>query len=273
MARRRGEGQWIKDRPYRVAGAIVLLLALGAGAWFWLGPDEGDGGPETAGAPADTAPPRTAAADTAVELPPPDSADPLIREMAGQLSSHPRLAEWLVTEDLARRFVGAVVQVGSGLSPRDELDFVDPEGTFRVRERGEGPVIAPAAYDRYDRIVEAFVSLDTRGTAEAYRRLEPLFQRIYRELGFPEGDFDVAMARAVETLLAVPVPGAPVAVEPTGGEAWAYRDPALEELAPAKKHLLRAGPENVRRVQEKLRELADAMELPTVAAPAREDTT
>lgn len=264
MARSRRMSQKIADRPWAVPAAVVLLLLLAGGAWFWLSSGEGGEGPETTAA-ADTAAADTATpADTMADLPPPDSADPLLRDMVGRLSEHPRLAEWLVTEDLARRFVGAVVKVGSGLSPREELGFADPEGSFRVRERGDSAVIAPAAYDRYDPIVDAFVSLDTEGAAELYRRLKPLFQRVYRDLGFPEGDFDAAMAKAVETLLATPVPEKPVAVEPDGATAWAYRDPELEELAPARKHLLRTGPENVRRVQEKLRELAGALDLPTL---------
>lgn len=267
---RRGS-RGLADRPYAVAAAVVLVLLLAGGAWLWLrSGEEGDPSAGTPGA-ADTAAAPAAPADTAAELPPPDSADPLIRELAGELSSHPRLAEWLVTENLARRFVGAVVTVGSGLSPRSELEFLDPEGAFRVRRAEGDTVIAPSSYDRYDPIVEAFVSLDTEGTARLYRRLRPLFQRVYRDLGFPEGDFDAAMARAVETLLAVPVPDGPVEVEPDGATAWAYRDPDLEGLDPAQKHLLRMGPENVRRVQEKLRELSGAMDLPTLPVSDGED--
>ena len=272
MARSRRMSQGIADRPWAVPAAVVLLLLLAGGSWLWLRSGDGDQAPDTAAA-ADTAAPVATPSDTAVDLPPPDSADPVLRELVGRLSEHPRLAEWLVTEDLARRFVGAVVKVGSGLSPREELGFADPEGSFRVRERGaDTAVIDPTSYERYDPAVEAFVSLDTGGTADLYRRLKPLFQQVYRGLGFPRDDFDVAMAKAVETLLAVPVPEAPVPVVPTGGEAWAYRDPDLEELAPAKKHLLRMGPENVRRVQGKLRELSEALELPTLPVESRRDT-
>ena len=272
MARSRRGDRSLTDRPYAIAAAIVLVLVVAGGLWLWLGSGEDGAGPETTAGP-DTAA-ATAPADTLAELPPPDSADPLIRELASRLSSHPRLAEWLVTENLARRFVGAVVLVGSGRSPREELGFVQRGGSFRVRAEAEGDsaVIDPASYRRYDPIVEAFASLDTEGTAEVYDRLRPLFQRIYRELGFPEGDFDVAMARAVETLQAVPVPEGPVVVVPDGAEGWAYRDPELEALSPAKKHLLRMGPENVRRVQAKLRELSEAMELPTLPVTGRRDT-
>jgi hypothetical protein len=37
---------------------------------------------------------------------------------------------------------------------------------------------------------------------------------------------------------------------------YTFVDSRLENLRPAQKHLLRMGPENVRKIQEKLRELA-----------------
>lgn len=242
--------------------AVLLLVLVVAGAWYWLASADDDDASLTPTAAADTAA-TDAAADSAADLPPLDASDELVRRTAAELSSRPQLAEWLATEDLARRFVGSVVTVASGRSPRDELAFMEPEGDFQVRG-DTARAVDPATYRRYDPIVATFVSLDTQGTAELYRRLRPLFQQAYRDLGFREGSFDGTMARAVEELLAVPVREEPVAVVPGGATGFVYRDSTLEALSPAQKHLLRMGPENVRRVQSKLRELADAIDLPVV---------
>ena len=252
-------------------GVIVTVVALVAlvagGVWLWLRSDD-TGGPADGGpAAADTTVARAAPGDTAGELPPLGASDELVRRTAAELSSRPALAEWLATDSLVRRFVGAVVQVAAGRSPRDELAFMEPERDFSVRDPGAPTapaVVDPASYRRYDAVAATVASLDTRGTAELYRRLRPLFQEAYRDLGFREGSFDGTLARAVETLLAVPVPEGPVEVVPSGADAWEYGDPQLEALAPAQKHLLRMGPENIRRVQGKLRELAEALELPVV---------
>lgn len=122
------------------------------------------------------------------------------------------------------------------------------------------------ASDELVRRMAAGLSSHPRGTAELYRRLRPLFEEAYRDLGFRQGSFDGALARAVESLLAVSVPDGPIEVVPAGANAYEYRDPELEELSPARKHLLRMGPENARRVQAKLRELAEALELPMLTA-------
>lgn len=252
-------------RPAVVATVVVLVLLLAGGAWLWLrGRDAGDG-PDGAGSVADTTA-RAAPADSPIDLPELEASDEVVRRMAEGLSSRPELAEWLATDRLVRRFVGAVVVVAAGRSPREELEFLDPGASFEVRRPDEPTVVDPASYRRYDAVAATVASLDTRGTAELYRRLRPLFQEAYRDLGFREGSFDGALARAVETLLAVPVPEGPVEVVPVGGNAYEYRDPELEALSPAQKHLLRMGPENIRRIQAKLRELAGALELPVVTS-------
>jgi len=251
-----------------VTGTVLVLLLLAGGLWLWLGsPDD----PETAsgdGASVERVDAGATTADPSRDLPGLDTSDEVVRRMVGALSSHPRLAAWLATDELVRRFVRTVVTVAGGGSPRSELEFLAPEGEFRVRGSDESRVIDPASYGRYDRVTAVFTSLDTRGTARLYDRLRPLFQEAYRELGFREGSFDDALARAIDNLLAVPIPEGPIEVEPSGAEAFEFRDPRLEEASPAAKHLLRMGPENARRVQAKLRELAGALELPTLT-PAR----
>lgn len=270
-----------RGRPRLVGGAVVLALLLGGGVWWWLSSRDVADRTVRADGAVDPPPAPAAPADSAASLPPLDASDARVRELLSGLSSRPELAEWLVTDRLVRRFVGAVVSVAAGTSPRDELEFLDPEGEFRVREGGEGgearrggaataATIDPASYRRYDPVAATFASLDTEGTARLYRRLRPLFREAYRELGFSEGSFHGTLARAVENLLAVPVPEGPVEVVPADeGLGWAYRDPALEALSPAQKHLLRMGPENVRRVQAKLRELAGALDLPLLRPPER----
>lgn len=254
--RRRGGSP---DRTILIGGGVLLALLVAAGLWYWLGSDGESDPPARTAAAGDTVASPDSSLEPFPDLPNADASDAFVREVVERLSSHPEWAAWLATDTLVHRFVGAVVSVGAGRSPRSELGFMAPEGDFGVR-RPEGRVlIDSASYARYDLPVTVFTSLDTEGTARLYRRLHPLFEEVHRGMGFTETPFDAAMARAMETLLAVPVPDGPVELVPSGAEAYEFRDPELESLSPAQKHLLRTGPENVRRVQRKLRELAEAM--------------
>lgn len=259
LTRRRPSG-----RP--LALLLVLgLVALAAGAgWLWLRSRQGPEAPATTDGVADPPPSPPPAADPGVrplDLPALDASDAFVRDLAATLSSHPRVAAWLVTDELVRRFVVAAVNLAAGASPAAHLEFMAPEEDFRVREAEGRLLIHPRSYRRYDVLADAFVSLDVEGTARLYRQLRPLIDEAYAELGIPDLTFDEILGRAVANLLAVRFPEEPVEVTP-GEVLYEFRDPALEARSDAEKHLLRMGAENGRRVQAKLEELAGALGLP-----------
>jgi len=127
-----------------------------------------------------------------------------------------------------------------------------------VRSASGRLFVDPTSYGRYDALTAAFVSLDAEGVARLHAQLRPLIDRAYAESGLGGEGYDEALARAFGRLLAVEVPRGPVEVLPSAA-VYAFADPDLEALTPAAKHLVRAGPDNARRIQEKLRELAGAM--------------
>ena len=69
------------------------------------------------------------------------------------------------------------------------------------------------------------------------------------------------MERAIVELLRTPVLEGEVELEPKG-IVYTFADPKLEELTAAQKQFLRMGPQNVRTIQAKLREIADYLGIP-----------
>src|SRR5262245_54905957 len=63
---------------------------------------------------------------TTQPLPPLAESDALVRSLAGGLSPHASLAEWLAKEGNIERFVAAVDAVASGETPRPLLLFLSP---------------------------------------------------------------------------------------------------------------------------------------------------
>jgi hypothetical protein len=248
--------------PVIAAISLLAALAIGAGAWYLLrSRDAAD--PQMEAAATDVLPEAEAVAPTPVadpplDLPALDASDAFLRDLVARLSSHPQLAAWLVNDNLVRRFVATVADLAEGMSPAPHLRFLTPGQPFGVQEAGGRLVIDPASYRRYDLLTGTFVSLDTEGTARLYRQLHPLFEEAYQELGIATRSFDDAMALAMGNLLAVNVPDR-LQVVPSGATEYEFGDPRLEARGGAEKHLLRMGPENARRVQAKLRELADAL--------------
>ena len=116
------------------------------------------------------------------------------------------------------------------------------------------------SYARYDTYAMAVDGLDATNTARLYLTLKPRIMDAYRALGFPDGDFDPVLEKAIAVLLPVPRVEKDIPVKERV-ISYEMLDTNLEEMHPAQKQLLRMGPKNVPLVQEKLRAIAHLLGL------------
>jgi hypothetical protein len=205
------------------------------------------------------APPPLAA--EAAPLPELEESDPLIRKLAVDASTRPELGDWLGNPDLVRRFVAGVASVANGESPRGQLLFLAPEEPFRVVQQ-DGLVVAdPGSHARYDTAADVFASLHVPTVIGAYHLLKPLFEEAFADLGISDQSFEETVGQAIRELLRAPqIEGA--AELRRVGSFYEYPDEELEAASLAQRHLLRMGPRNALRVQEKLREIQAELGLP-----------
>lgn len=210
-----------------------------------------------AAAPAPAAPARTGPLVEAekIALPPLPETDALVRQLLVKLSSHPKVLAWMATDGLIRNFTVATLNVSEGTTPVVHWPGLKPTGRFTVIETPRGPVLDPKSYRRYDEYAAAIGALDAPGTARLYLTLKPRILDAYRELGVPEGDFDPVLERALGVLLTTPAVEGEI---PLRLKVLSYQfvDPDTQAQPAAARQLLRMGPDNMRIVQAKLREIA-----------------
>ena len=250
-------------RAATAAAAGALVLIVGAALYFGLGSDDRAEPPQQVAAPSPEPPPPSPPPEPPEEPEPVplDASDELVRRLLPTLSEHPRLATWLVTDDLVRRFVVAVDNVADGSNPARHVPFMRPRGRIQTSAVGAGRRLDPASYLRYDELTRILASLDVQGAAEIYRRLEPLMDEAYAELGYPDTSFTEAFRRAVVRVLETPEIAADPSVVPAAA-FLTHDDDRLEELPPVQKQLLLLGPDNLRAVQAAVRELAGKIGVP-----------
>jgi hypothetical protein len=254
----------VSDTPKLAIGIfIVLVVLIVAAVLIWLsgGREVARSAAEVAVTPAPTPAPTPSLEERlserlkGVTL---STSDAAIRQLAAGLSARPELTAWLANEDLVRRFVASVDSIADGRSPRQQVEFLRPAAAFRVDDRGDRLVLDPASYRRYDVVADVVSSLDTGGTVALLRELKPLIDDAYAEIAPPGRSFDDRLTAAIDQLLAVPVVDGDVELE-RKVVTYAYADPSLESLSAAQRQLLRMGPDNVRKIQDKLREIKAAI--------------
>jgi Protein of unknown function (DUF3014) len=255
-----------REEPRGGIGFPVILVALAVlvtallGVFFLLFRQPGRPAPTPV--PPPPVAQATPAPTPAVALPKLEDSDPFVRSLAGALSPSPELKRWLEQPGLVRKLTAVVENVASGETPRPHLEFLAPKQRFKAARRpGRAIVPDPEGFKGYDVVADVVGSVDASAAVAAYRTLAPLFDAAYSELGHPEGGFSRTVERSVAALTAVPVLRDDVELVPHA-VGFRYADPKLEGLTAAQKQFLRMGPRNVRIIQQKLRELQQALGAP-----------
>ncbi|MCX6565292.1 MAG: DUF3014 domain-containing protein [Candidatus Aminicenantes bacterium] len=252
-----------KQKIIRAAVVILIVIVLGISAYYYFfsgrGKNTGGGITPAQAEKMDAEKPDvidgTALTPLAVAL---DRSDEAVRTLVGEISRNPVLTHWLQSKDLLRRCVAAVDNIANGQSPRTQFDFFVPAGPFKILVRGSETYLDSGSYARYNAAADVFDTLSPEGCARAYGMCRDLLRQAYRELGYPEGDFNQVLYRAIIEILRTPVLEDPIAVR-KNVTTYFFKDAKLEELDDVQKHLIRMGPENLQLIQVKLREIALAL--------------
>ena len=175
------------------------------------------------------------------------------------------LGDLVVVKDLVRRIVVTVDNLPGERLPLSRSPVRKAEGGFIVDEQGGGKNIAADNAARYLPYVLFAEQADMRMLVSAYRRLYPLFQTAYDELGYPSAYFNDRLVVVIDHLLAAPEVAGPVRlIQPK--VRYRFEDPELEALSAGQKIMVRIGIDNARRIKARLRELRQGL---TAGAPVR----
>ncbi|HEY8939166.1 MAG TPA: DUF3014 domain-containing protein [Cellvibrio sp.] len=259
--------------------AIVVLVAIVAAAAFYYLRDDTPAQSQTVTSPVAVGPQAAATSSAAasvvpiVEYTPPvpvaevaplpvlNESDSSVLAALQQLRGE-GLLQLLVPQEVIRKFVLAVNNVAEGkviheyrpvTSPAPpfiaETFSVTVEGTAADQER-----VSPKNFQRYEPYVTTLALIDSDAAVAVYRRFYPLMEEAFRELGLKKPNFHSVLIAAIDNVLAAPdAQGDLLLVRPK--VFYQYADPALEQLPPTHKLMLRMGPENARSVKASLRQL------------------
>lgn len=242
-----------------------ILLALGAGGYFWLSPRQT--------APADSA--ETAAVEPAVStvaageplpdqypVPTVDEDEPL-PELADSdvpfgsalaaLISPEQLAAVLVSEQMIQKLVVTVDNLPRARLSMNARAIKRVPGEFIVRKRDGGITLNPENEARYLPLLTLLGATGAEPLAKLYLRFYPLFNKAYRELGYPDRNFNDRLVQVIDHLLASPAVEGPIAlVQPS--VLYEFADAGLEGRSAGQKMMIRMGTENQAQAKQLLKD-------------------
>ncbi len=176
------------------------------------------------------------------------------------LAVSPPMQPFLFSGDLIKKYTFSINDMAQGLRPPTrrlrEISFNQP---FSVTEKGKKIFISEHAYHRYDKLAQAINSIDKQGAVALYKKYLPLFQTVFAGFSYPDNyQLLDSIKAATGKIIQAPVINEEIEViRPSVG--YKFANPKLEKLSALDKQMLRMGPENTRLIQNKLRELIEAL--------------
>jgi len=246
----------------------VFVLAAAGGAWWWW---QGRAAPQppavqaplpaveqpTAEAaiehPIEAAPAALAAADDAAPLPALAESDSALRAAIGSVVGEQALVEFFQMTGIAARIVATVDNLPRSKVATRILPLRGPAGAFVVDGEADARVIGSANAARYEAHLRLAEAVDSKRAGALYVRFYPLLQQAYRDLGYPQGNFNDRLVAVIDHLLATPAIDGPIRVAQPK-VLYEFADAELEARSAGQKLLLRMGTSNAERVKSRLRE-------------------
>ncbi|MDR2786916.1 MAG: DUF3014 domain-containing protein [Candidatus Accumulibacter sp.] len=160
----------------------------------------------------------------------------------------------MIPEELIYHIVVTVDNLPRKHLPASIVPLKRAEDVFVVEGRDETLAIGAQNARRYGAYAAAIKATDSAKLVEFYRRFYPLFQSVYRELGYAKANFNDRLVTAIDDLIAAPDPTPPIRLAQPR-VLFEYADPDLESRSAGQKIMMRIGQENAAAVKAKLREI------------------
>ena len=195
-------------------------------------------------------------------LPNLDASDQFIRDRLVLLSEKRDLTVWLTTDDILRRSASYLDGLARGVILSNIFPLSSPEGGFSTHRDEQTIWLNAGNYERYDNTVSVISSLDMDMAAQIFHLTRPLLEGAFSELGYRPRQMDGIILTALDQIMSTPVIFEPIQLS-RDSVNFKFFDSKLESLTPLQKQLVRAGPENTRRLQKQAKLLRTALMTPS----------
>jgi len=169
------------------------------------------------------------------------------------------LLEWFKKKGVIKRFIIIINDFSQGQMLYKNRTFLSPPGKIKVKNSAKGLYLSTRSYSRYDPFANAVADIDLQKGLDLYLIFRPLFEKVYKSFSYPAAYKveDIFLKAATRVIEAPTITDRIYLVKHT--ISYKYADKKLESLNDVEKLMIRMGPENTKKIQAKLRQLAEAI--------------
>lgn len=172
----------------------------------------------------------------------------------------PMLSTLIVNESIIANLVASITNTAQGTLPENVSLLTPPSSEFAVFKKGDSQFITPESFTRYNVYAQTFAQIETADMLAVLTQYEPQILAQFEQISAPNTQFKDTLISAINRLLDTPSVNLPIPVI-SDSAMYKFANPQLEALLPAQKQLLRMGPDNMRMIKAKLRDVRTALEL------------
>jgi len=192
-----------------------------------------------------------------ITLPTLEQSDEFFRQQVATVSF--KLSDWFGVSSAIKKYLVIVNDLSQNQLLFKHRLFLKAPGKIVVGEDKLGLYLSKDSYHRYDSLADAMVSIDVDKGLQLYLTVKPLLEQVYKDFAYPEGyQLQDVFLKAAASVIKAPVIDGRIALLPYSVR-YKFADHKLETLTDVEKLMIRMGPENTLKIQNKLRQLVQAL--------------
>ncbi|MBT6039406.1 MAG: DUF3014 domain-containing protein [Halieaceae bacterium] len=187
-----------------------------------------------------------------------EESDAVITEVLPQLNSGMLGQQFAMSSNSLERGVAVVDNLRMGAVPYKLLPVGRPSIKFPFQDNGLAVTLDPAGFRRYDGLANTLAEVNVPAVVMLYDLLAVALEGVWAGLGYADMTFEDAALGALNMILLAPTTDLEARLYKDEAN-WRYEDDSLETLPALQKQLMRMGPANADKIQDKARELRGAL--------------
>lgn len=188
------------------------------------------------------------------DLPPLNTSDDYVVNKIKDIGDEESIDQKIIPNFFIYNSVVFITNFSNGQLLTNFSPLAPPATAFAVEKEDGNLYMSSSTYQRYDDYSNFIASLNTEKTVATYNKLKPLINESYQEIAHPGAEFDDALNNAIDLALAVPLIDEKIKLS-SPSVMYTYQNETWQDLNDAQKFLLRFGPTNLAKIQNKLRDI------------------